>query len=120
MPLLDANGNMMPMDAKSEEANGARRHDQDMMDVRAVQTGTLIYNLIKVTLEETGIGNAIHQFKALKEQQKMVSDPPQLTAMEAHLREMEKYRFMFANEINNRFAAIDQARAALVPPKKNG
>ena len=125
MPLLDQSGNPLPKDPAAEPVGNGQNHDKEMMDVRACPTGTLFYNLIKVTLEETGIGNAIAQLKAIKEQQKMVADPPQMTAMQAHLREMEKYKFIFANEINQRFALIDKQRReqlgiAVVEPAQVG
>jgi hypothetical protein len=97
---------------QAEEAppatNGAAK--KGIMDVRTVPTGQLIFNLIRAAGEEIGVGNAIQQVKAMKEQQKMVADPPQLEAMMNHLATMERYRYIIANEINERFKGIDQQR----------
>lgn len=109
MSLVDANGNSMPQAEEAPPAtNGAAK--KGIMDVRTVPTGQLIFNLIRAAGEEIGVGNAIQQVKAMKEQQKMVADPPQLEAMMNHLATMERYRYIIANEINERFKGIDQQR----------
>lgn len=104
MGLVDANNNQLPSSTPAD--------DRKTMDVRAAQTGTVIYNLIVATTETIGLGNAIEQIKHALEQQKVLVEPPQLTAMYARLREMDTYRFLFAKELNERFAEVDAMRRA--------
>lgn len=100
--ILDKNSNPMP---KTQNGEAGR----DVADVRAIPTGTLIYNLIKFSMEENGLGNARHQLMAMKEAQKLVADPPQLAAITEHLMQVSEFRYIIAKEVNDRFADLDEA-----------
>jgi len=105
MSIVDQNEKPIP------STNGAN-HSQDTHDVRSLPTGTLIYNLIRFTGEEVGLENVRHQLQMAKQQQKLVSDPPQLTALEEHLGSIQRARYIIAHEINERFADVDKMRVA--------
>lgn len=100
--IVDKNSNPMPQTANGEA-------DKDVFDVRAIPTGTLIYNLIRYTGEEVGLENMEHQLQAMKEQQKLVADPPQMVAIRARLQEIKERRYIIAKDINDRFADLDAA-----------
>jgi hypothetical protein len=113
--IEDANGNPMSKDEETEEApkNGANGKDTSKVtDIRTVPTGTLFYNLVLVAGKEQGAWAMIQQLEAMKAQQKMVQDPPQLTAMYAEFRHLEQSRFVMAQELNMRFKDFDMAFAA--------
>ena len=107
MSLVDANGNSMPTTTTTEPGSGA---PQKTMDVRVVPFGTLNYNFIRAAIDELFAANAIQQVMAMKEQQKMVADPPQLEVMKEHLELAQRHRYIMGNEINERMRLVDQAR----------
>lgn len=111
--ITDENGKKIdaePTDGKP--VTNGQSHGPDIQDVRGLPTGTLIYNLIRVTGEEVGIEGFIHQMEAAKEAKKMVGEPPQLARAKEVYTAMCQRRFVFANELNQRFKDIDEARAA--------
>lgn len=85
---------------------------RQMQDIRAVPTGTLVFNLIRVSVAELGMGNAIMAFEQEKKQQKMLIDPPPLSAMKEQFKSIEHDRFVMALELNRRFADMDMMRCA--------
>jgi hypothetical protein len=95
-----------------QSSENGQNKESSKVDVRTIPTGTLIYNLIRYTGEEIGIANTIHQIEAIKEQQKMVNDPPQLAAMRDHEKHVQAWRYLISVELNERFADIDNARLA--------
>lgn len=115
--LVDKNNNPL------NEQNG-QNQEPAKRDARTLPTGTLIYNLIRFAGEEIGIENMIHQLEAIKQERKMVADPPQMAALKEHYKSLTQARFIVANEINERFESVDKARWAelgievheLVPP----
>ena len=108
-----------PIEEKvSEEKDGAGAHptngksNQELLDIRTVETGTLVYNLVLATQDERAVAMAVHQMEMMKAQQKMVVDPPPLEMAKQQFEIHEKRRFAMANELNQRFRAIDAARLA--------
>jgi hypothetical protein len=99
------------LDKNQKPINGQDQNRQTH-DVRVVPTGTLIYNLIRFTGEDVGLGNAIQQFEMAKQQQKMVVDPPQLAKLKEHHQEVQHHRYIIAAELNARFADLDGAYRA--------
>jgi hypothetical protein len=108
--IQDANGKPMSKDNEPSNKNGKSQPGQ--VDIRTVPTGTLIYNLVLVAGKEQGAWAMIQQLEAMKAAQKVVGDPPQLTAMYAEFRNLEQSRFIMANELNVRFRDLDMAIAA--------
>ncbi len=114
MALLDANEKPIQSAQAKEEAKNGHDHDsgKGKADVRTIPTGTLIYNLIRFTGEEIGMENVVHELEQVKLQQKMVADPPQLAPIRQHLAQLKEFRFVVANEINERFLTVDKMRLA--------
>ena len=95
----------------TEEKKGSNgESNQGVADIRAIPIGTLIYNLGLAILDERATGMAVQQMNQMKQEQKLVVDPPPLMMAKAHLEESEKRRFAFANEINIRFRDSDKRR----------
>lgn len=111
--ISDENGKPMSSETEAQPKPGSngQSHGPEIQDVRGLPTGTLIYNLIRVTGEEVGIEGFIHQMEAAKEAKKMVGEPPQLARAKEVYTAMCQRRFVFANELNQRFKDIDEARA---------
>lgn len=102
------------MSHRSEKSGNGNNQPVDVADVRAIATGTLIFNLIRYATEEIGLENAMHQIEFMKEQQKAVSFPPQYEAIKKALADIQERRYIIANEINKRFAKLDAERRAEV------
>lgn len=119
--LLDSNERPIQPEAAEKPANG-KNHDQNVMDVRAVPTGTLLYTFVKTVMDETGVESFIHQMEAMKLQQRMVADPGELVRAKGVYHAMAQRRYVMARELNERFADLDKARrdalgiAEWVPP----
>jgi hypothetical protein len=113
--ISDANGKPMTTETEAKEeakpGQNGQSHGPEVQDVRGLPTGTLFYNLIRVVGEEVGIEGFIHQMEAAKISKKMVTDPPQLVRAKEVYAQMCERRFIFANELNQRFKDIDEARA---------
>lgn len=93
-------------------ASNGHNHGMEKRDVRGLPTGTIIYNLIRVTGEEVGLENFIHHEEVKKAMQKTIGEPPQLAAAKQAYQSMVQGRFVFANELNERFKTLDQARCS--------
>ncbi len=108
----EAGRDIVTDDAKPEAArpgsNGASAKP-GRVDVRSLPTGTIIYNLIRVTGEEVGLENFIHGMEQQKAAQKLVGDPPQLAAAKQAYDQMVQSRFIFASVLNDRFKDVDAA-----------
>lgn len=109
--ITDENGKKIDAEPEAKPGSNGQSHGPEVQDVRGLPTGTLIYNLIRVTGEEVGIEGFIHQMEAAKEAKKMIVDPPQLARAKEVYTAMCQRRFIFANELNQRFKDIDEARA---------
>lgn len=115
--ISDENGKPMTTETEEKAEETARpgsngqSHGPEVQDVRGLPTGTLLYNLIRVVGEEVGIEGFIHQMEEAKKAKKMVGDPPQLARAKEVYTAMCQRRFIFANELNERFKDIDAARA---------
>jgi hypothetical protein len=83
----------------------------EVADVRTIKTGILVYNLMRYTIDEIGLDNLKHQLEEVRAQQKMVAMPPQYDQIVAAHEDIKQRRWIIANEINLRFADIDDARA---------
>lgn len=111
--IEDANGR--PMSEEGAPANGSNGSSEEStapVDIRTVPTGTLIYNLVLVAGKEQGAYAMIQQMEALKAEQRIVTDPPRLTAMYVELRNLEEARWVMAKELNIRFRSNDLQLAA--------
>lgn len=86
------------------------RTPSDVRDVRAIESGTLFYNLIRYTVEGIGLGNVIHEMDQAKQAQKLIVDPPPLARMKEVEADLKERIFIITNEINKRFAALDEKR----------
>lgn len=119
--ITDANGRSIKQEEAKPSGNG-QSHGPEKQDVRGVPTGTIIYNLIRVTGEEVGLEGFVHQMEQAKEAKKMVTEPPQLVRAKQVLAQMGHNRTVLALELNERFKHIDLARCAelgiqvFVPP----
>lgn len=81
-------------------------------DVRTMTFGDLQVNLTMSLIEVHGISQAIQQLEMMKEQQKMVADPPQLAQVK-QAGEEARYRVnVIKAEIDRRMHDIDQRRMA--------
>jgi len=109
--ITDENGKKHDSEPEARPGSNGQSHGPEVQDVRGLPTGTLLYNLIRVVGEEVGIEGFIHQMEAAKEAKKMVGDPPQLARAKEVYSAMCQRRFVFANELNQRFKDIDEARA---------
>lgn len=85
-------------------------HGPETADVRTVPTGTLIYNLIRFTIDEIGLEGMVGHMLEAKEHHKMVADPPQLERAKEKLAQMQEARYIAAREINERLKDVDKAR----------
>lgn len=102
-----------PVEGKTEEkteGGNGQSHGMDRHDVRGLPTGTILYNLIRVVGEEVGLEGIIRQVEVQKAKQKIIGDPPELVKMKEVYEEMVTRRFVFANELNQRFKGVDEAR----------
>lgn len=109
--ITDENGNKIDAEPEARPGSNGQSHGPEIQDVRGLPTGTLIYNLIRVTGEEVGIDGFIHQMEAAKESKKMIVDPPALARAKDVYMAMKQQVFIIANELNQRFKDIDEARA---------
>lgn len=118
--IEDANGNKLSepsnVDGPSNGANGKSTGDGPgggaVTDIRTVPTGTLIYNLVLIAGKEQGAYAYIQQLEHAKTQQKILVDPPELTAMYNEFKHLEQGRYVMAQELNARFKDMDMAFAA--------
>lgn len=110
--LVDENNRPLQKEEKPAASKNNGKSNSSVMDIRAVPTGTLIYNLILTTFDERAAGMVIGQMEQMKEVQKMVTDPPPLLMARAQLAQQEERRFAMASELNIRFLALDKQRIA--------
>jgi hypothetical protein len=116
MTLVDQNDKPIAAEPAVKEAkgNGHAQKDPAVMDVRAMPTGTLVYNLIRQTCDEVGLENELNRMEAMKQMQRMVALPPQVQAqydkIAAFHQEIVRSRYIIAREINQRFADVDAMR----------
>jgi hypothetical protein len=109
--LVDANDRPIQTEEQQQEApKNGQNHDKQTQDVRAAPTGTLIYTLMRYTIDEVGLDNICHQLEMLKAQAKMVQDPPELERARHRLQQIQAHRYVLARELNERYADVDLAR----------
>jgi len=110
--IVNEHGRKLEEEKPAEESKGNGQSGRSFEDVRAIPTGTLIYNLGKFVYQEESAEGFIGQMEMMKKQQKMVTDPPPLVAARAQYHAIVNMRFICAREINERFRALDEAHAA--------
>lgn len=91
----------------------------EKIDVRMVPSGTLIYNLIRYSIEEIGIKSMLAQADQFKQANKLLVDPPQISAAREGLAGIEQARYAMATEINIRMASLDEMRIASIEPEED-
>ena len=108
--LTDENGNPIKSEATAEaEAKEAPKGDTQLQVAR-LRGGQFLLAFMDAATKRLGAIGYMRQLEARKIQEKMVTDPPELTMMYVEVQKLEKEVIGMVNEWNFLFEKLDEER----------
>jgi len=107
--LLGANGKPLP---KPEETPAPERRER--IDPRRMDTGLLLYNLVRITINEVNLAQEIQKAEAIKAMKKHVGQLPGEEEIRAMLADAITRRSILVEAVRDRTAGADKEYFAAV------